>query len=141
MNALHQNFIVILWCKICVLSGPQNCLSCFAHNISNFVSVWHKIIFKLTRLCYVILMSYKMHHYFISSEIYIIYEFEYASHVCILTRKGKYHNVSVWHLWSPSQKPYCRAYQIDSECCQTCTPPSFDITKYVSQDLKACAII
>ena len=33
-----------------------------------------------------------------------------------------------------------RAYSIDSECCQTWIPSSFDITKHVSQDLKPCAI-
>ena len=62
MNALHQNLRVILRYKISVFSGPQNCLSCFADNISNFVSVWHKIIFMLVWLRYAILMLYKGHH-------------------------------------------------------------------------------
>ena len=39
MNTLHQNLIVILRYNISVFSGPQNYLSCFVDNISNFVSV------------------------------------------------------------------------------------------------------
>ena len=35
MNGLHQNLSVILRYNISVFSGPQNCLSCFADNISN----------------------------------------------------------------------------------------------------------
>ena len=49
--------------NIGVLSWPRNHLSCFANNISKFVSVWHKIIFKLAQLPYAIVMLYKMHHY------------------------------------------------------------------------------
>ena len=38
-NGLHKNLSFILRYNISAFSGPQNCLSCFADNISNIVSV------------------------------------------------------------------------------------------------------